>query len=227
MSPRLFSITLILLTACSLPAIVAGDDLFPQQEPKEPSVSVVCHGRLRDGVIAIGSETTGTTITFNRVTWELQLPDDASRALAARYHKASVVVTGTLRRVVGIENAVRWIVDVDKLTARDSRHAVEEGANVTLRGTLRAALSQTSDTANLSVRADDQIWRLDFAADRDAQATAESLIGQPILITGSVLPLPEDSERNAIRSPRVETHTLRVKTVAASAIAAGDKLYFQ
>ncbi len=227
MSPRLFSITLFLLTACSLPAVVAADEVIPEQEPKEPSVSVVCHGRLRHGVIAIGGETTGTTITFNRVTWELQLPDDASRELAARHHKAPVVVTGTLRRVVGVEDAVRWIVDVEKLSALDSRDAPEEDAKVTVRGTLRAALSQTGDTPNLSVRADDQIWRLDLAANRETQAAAESLIGQPVLLTGSVLPLPEDSERSTTKSPAGETHTVRVNNIVASAIAAGDARFFR
>ena len=227
MSPRLFSITLFLVTAFSLPAVVAADEVFPGQEPKEPSVSVVCHGRLRDGVIAIGCETTGTTITFNRVTWELQLPDDASRKLAARYHKAPVLVTGKLRRVAGTEDAVRWIVDVEKISALDSHEVPEEGAKVTLRGTLRAALSQTGDTSDLSVRADDQIWRLDFAANRETQATAESLIGQPVLLIGSVLPVPEDSERSTTETPTAETHTVQVKTVKASAIATGDARFFR
>lgn len=226
MNARLLSNALLLLIVCSLPAAVATDEVFPQQEPKEPAVSVVCHGRLRDGVIAIGCETTGTTITFNRVTWELQLPDDASRELAARYHKSPVVVTGTLRRVAGTEDAVRWIVEVEKISPRDSRDAPEEGAKVTLRGTLRAALSQTGDTPDLSVRADDQVWRLDFAVNREAQAKAESLIGQPVLLTGNVLPGPEDSERSTTRPPAAETHTLRVRTVEASAIATGDGRFF-
>ena len=47
----------------------------------EPSIRVECHGKLRYGVVAIGGETTGTTITFDGMTWELKLPDEAVTAL--------------------------------------------------------------------------------------------------------------------------------------------------
>jgi len=227
MSQRLLSISLLLVTTLSLPAVLTADEAILTKETKEPSVSVLCHGRLRHGVVAIGCETTGTTITFHRVTWELQLPDEASRELAARHHKAPVVVTGTLRRVMGTEDIVRWIVDVEKLSALDSRDAPEEGAKVTIRGTLRATLPQTGDTPDLSVRADDQNWRLDFAADREIQTAAESLIGQPVLLTGSVLPLPQESERKTTNSPTPETHTVRVKTFEASVSDAADSRFFR
>ena len=72
----------ISLTLC---LFAMADDTCP-----EPSVSVKCCGRLRHGVVAIGGETTGTTITFNRTVWELQLPDDAAREFAARVNVGMV-----------------------------------------------------------------------------------------------------------------------------------------
>ena len=226
MSSRLFSVSLLFVTAMSLSAVRAADEVQTKEEARKPAVSVVCHGRLRHGVIAIGGETTGTTITFHRVTWELQFSDDGSQELAARHNKASVAVTGTLRKVMGTEDAVRWIVDVEKLSPLDSRDTPDEGAKVTLRGTMRAALAVTGDIPDLSVHADDQIWRLDFGANRETLAAAESLIGQPVLLTGSVLPLPEESERKIARSPEAETHTVRVKTVEAAADKTADARFF-
>ncbi len=227
MSQRLLSISLLLATILFLPAVLTADEVPLNEEVKQTSVSVLCHGRLRHGVVAIGCETTGTTITFHRMTWELQLPDDVSRELAAQHHKAPVVVTGTLRRVMGAEDIVRWIVDVEKLSPLDFRDSPEEGAKVTIRGTLRATLSQTGDTPDLSVRADDQNWRLDFAADRETQTAAESLISQPVLLTGSVLPLPQESERKITKTSTQETPTVRVKTVEALVNAAADSRFFR
>jgi hypothetical protein len=227
MSQRLLSVCLLLVTTCLFPAELTADEVFLEDGEKEPSVSVLCHGRLRHGVVAVGGETTGTTITFNRVTWELQLPDEASREFAKRNHQEPAVVTGTLRKVVGTEKLVRWIVHVKKLTESDSRDLLEEGAKVTIRGTLRAALSQTGDIPELSVRADDQIWRLDFTANRETQTAAESFIGQSVLLTGSVLPLPEETERGTTRPPTPATHSVRVKTIEASANAAADSRFFK
>lgn len=205
---------------------MADEDPFEVATP-EHAVSVQCHGRLRHGVVAVGGETTGTTITFQRLTWELQLPDNASRELAARNHKAQVVVTGNLRRVMGTEDIVRWIVDVEKISVPDSGDSFEEGAKVKIRGTLRAALSKTGDSPDLSVTTDDQHWRLDFAVDRRTRMAAESLISQQVLLTGSVLPPPEESERRTAKSEPSESHTVRVKTIEAFTDSAADSPFYR
>ena len=215
-----------------LPAVSRADEfvtgeIYPEGETTEPAVSVECHGRLRHGVSAIGGETTGTTISFHRVTWELELHDAASQEFAARNHKEPVIVTGTLRKVEGTESRVRWIVDVVSLREFPARGRFEEAATVTIRGMLRAALSQTRDAPELSVRADDQIWKLEFAADGEPQTTAESLIGQLVLLSGSVLPLPEETQRNNSNLRTLKTQAVRVKTLKGSSSSAAEHRIFK
>jgi hypothetical protein len=227
MRKRLLSLSILSAAVCLFPVgLKADEDPFEEVTP-EHAVSVQCHGRLRHGVAAVGGETTGTTITFHRLTWELQLPDNASRELAVRNHKAQIAVTGRLRKVMGTEDIVRWIVDVEKISVPESGESFEEGAKVTLRGTVRAALSKTGDNAELSVNADNQIWRLDFAVDRRTRMAAESLISQQVLLTGSVLPRPEDSESRTARNAAPETHTVRVKTIEALTDAAADSPFYE
>ena len=82
------------------------------------SIEVVVRGTLRTGIMAVGGETTGTTITARGVTWELDLrgrPELAARAesLAGR----RVVVTGSLEVRPGVERRQRSIVTVKTLEA--------------------------------------------------------------------------------------------------------------
>ncbi len=80
------------------------------------SVKVKVHGTLTHGVIAIGGETTGTTIRFGRTTWELDLRKERAFASdAERLNGQRVVVTGTLANQQGIETGKRQILTVDSL----------------------------------------------------------------------------------------------------------------
>ncbi len=191
------------------------------------SVLVQCHGRLRHGVVAIGGETTGTTITFHRITWELQLPDDASREFAQQHHKQSVAVTGTLRKIVGTADRVRWIIDATRISELDSREVPQEVAKLNIRGTLRAALSQTGNTPELSISTDAQIWNLDFAADRQVQTAAESLIGQHVHVAGILRPPPERTERTTEESREPVRHSVRVESIKAAPCAAAAPRLFE
>lgn len=206
--------------------LVSGE-IQAEDEMPNPAVSVECHGRLRHGVAAIGCETTGTTISFHRMTWELQLPDAASREFAARHHKEPVIVTGTLQKVESTESRVRWIVDVVSLKEFPARARFEEAATVTIRGMLRAALSQTSDSPELSVHADDQIWKLEFAADATDRTAAEALIGEMVLLSGSVLPFPEEAPTSNTKLHAVKTQAVRVKTLKGSGNSAADDRFFK
>lgn len=158
-----------------------------------PSVSVECCGRLRHGVVAIGGETTGTTITFNRMVWELQLHDDAARQFAKEHHKEPIVVTGTLRKIGGTEVKVRWIIDVKKLSERDATKD-EEGARLTMQGTLRAADPRRDDSPWMTIDTDGEIWPIDVASDARLQVEAESLVGQPVLLSGNLERVTEEEE---------------------------------
>ena len=158
-----------------------------------PSVSVECCGRLRHGVVAIGGETTGTTITFNRMVWELQLHDDAARQFAKEHHKEPIVVTGTLRKIGGTEVKVRWIIDVKKLSEHDATKD-EEGARLTMHGTLRAADPRSDDSPSMTIDTDGEIWPIDVASDAKLQVEAESLVGQPVLLSGNLERVTEEEE---------------------------------
>jgi hypothetical protein len=90
----------------------AGDD----------SIEVVVRGTLRTGMMAIGGETTGTTVNAKGATWELDFsgkPELAARAESLTGRR--VVVTGSLEVRAGVERRQRWIVSVKTLEAAGPR----------------------------------------------------------------------------------------------------------
>jgi hypothetical protein len=107
------------------------------QEPKagDKLIRVECVGQLRDGLVAIGGETTGTTLRFRGITWELQFKDANGKAFAEAHDKQLVRVTGALRRVAGVERPARWIVDVEQFAEIDPAQK-KEAASITQTGTL-------------------------------------------------------------------------------------------
>ena len=92
--------------------LVVADD----KPAAEESVRVSVVGTLRTGVVAIGSETTGTTITARKITWELEFAKNSDlQKLAETLDGKRVAVEGTLERRAGVEVKDRWIVIVSKL----------------------------------------------------------------------------------------------------------------
>lgn len=174
--------------ALTLSMVATTDEI-----PPDPSVTVACYGRLRHGVVAIGGETTGTTITFNRIVWELQLHDEAAREFAKEHHKEPVVVTGTLRKIGGTEVKDRWIIDVKKLSERDATKD-EEGTRLTMQGTLRAADPRRDDFPSMTIDTDGEIWPIDVSSNSRLQVKAESLVGHPVLLTGSLERVDEEEQ---------------------------------
>lgn len=88
----------------------AGDDY----------IRVEVRGRLQHGVVAIGGETTGTTITARGITWELDLKGKADLAkIAEKLDGRAVVVAGALDVKKGVEIRQRWIVTVTGLKAAE------------------------------------------------------------------------------------------------------------
>jgi hypothetical protein len=82
----------------------------------DDSIEVVVRGTLRTGIMAIGGETTGTTVSARGATWELDLrgnPEWAARAESLNGRR--VVVTGSLEARPGVERRQRWIVTVKTL----------------------------------------------------------------------------------------------------------------
>ncbi|MEW6306588.1 MAG: hypothetical protein AB1705_24240 [Verrucomicrobiota bacterium] len=113
MKIRQFFFASILACAVAAPAAdrKAGDQGYIKVEIK---------GRLQMGLVAIGGETTGTTIRVNNVTWELDLGTGKDlRDTARKLDDQMVLVTGTYRRAKGVEIADRHIVKVATLKAAD------------------------------------------------------------------------------------------------------------
>lgn len=80
-------------------------------------VDVTVRGTLRTGVIAIGAETTGVTITAGTVTWELEL-DGSLREVASKLSGSKAIVSGQLRHQGGVEVRNRSIVRVRAIESR-------------------------------------------------------------------------------------------------------------
>lgn len=86
-----------------------------EPEKSEDHIEVTVTGTLRSGIIAIGGETTGVTITADGITWELALKQPELKKLAGSADGKKVVVQGQLKRKRGVEIPERYIVTVSSL----------------------------------------------------------------------------------------------------------------
>jgi hypothetical protein len=80
------------------------------------SIDVIVHGTLKSGVVAIGAETTGVTISANGVVWELELHGKQLET-AGNLDGRKVVVAGRLMPREGVELRSRFVVKVRSLKA--------------------------------------------------------------------------------------------------------------
>jgi trans-2-enoyl-CoA reductase len=79
-------------------------------------IDVTVRGIVKSGVMAIGAETTGVTITANGVTWDLELQGKQANT-AAELDGRMAVVAGQLARKRGVERAERYVVKVKSIKA--------------------------------------------------------------------------------------------------------------
>ena len=108
----LIALSLVLLM--SVPG--SGQDKAPPKAGEFIRVEV--QGKLQTGIMAIGGETTGTIITANGVTWELDLGGNADlQKKAEELNGKQALVRGELSRRQGVEVKERWIVKVGSLEA--------------------------------------------------------------------------------------------------------------
>ncbi|MCO6044335.1 hypothetical protein NG895_10495 [Aeoliella sp. ICT_H6.2] len=97
-----------------------GDAKESTDEDEQPaeSITVKIVGTLETGLMAIGGETTGTTITANGITMELDLTKQKEPAKTATSLQGKrAIAVGSLRSVQGVERANRWVVTVTELRA--------------------------------------------------------------------------------------------------------------
>ncbi len=97
------------LISSALPSLSAGIE-------SADSITVEVVGTLRTGVMAVGGETTGTTVTANNITWELDLnANPGAKKLAPQLDGQKVKVKGTYSRRRGVEVPFREIITVTAL----------------------------------------------------------------------------------------------------------------
>lgn len=184
----------------------AVPDEAPAKPKPKPQMSVEFCGRLRHGVMAIGGESTGTNISFDRIIWELQLLNDADRKFAQQHHKKKVVVTGRLRKVKGIETKDRWIIDVTKLSEQNVAKD-KEGVRVNILGTLQTSDSRNGKPTSMAINSAGIVWPVDVASDRKLKIAAETMIGQRILLSGSLKPETRQSSETV---PTIQVTNLKL-----------------
>ena len=169
--------------------LFCGAVLFAAQPqagaPNSSATRVECCGKLRCGMAAIGGETTGTTVTFDGVIWELRLPDDKSKKFAHDHHKQPVKGSGTLKRVAGTERKERWVVDVAELTEADAK-SPDTGATIEIDGTLEQNNSDP-EGAGFSVRSNDNIsLPIVVSHNPTLSSKAKSLTSKKVRLVGRV-----------------------------------------
>lgn len=102
---------LLVLTAAALAAMPATGT-----KPADGALTIT--GKLATGIMAIGGESTGVTITTaQRQTYELDIKDAALKRTAEGLDGKDVTVTGTLTIKAGVEIAQRRIITVTTLEA--------------------------------------------------------------------------------------------------------------
>jgi hypothetical protein len=164
----------------------------------DSAVSVEFCGRLRHGVMAVGGETTGTTIAAGPVICELELSEDAEKSFAENHNKQQVVVIGKLRTTAATEVRVRRIIDVRKIAKADPAKN-KDGVRVSVEGMLQAADESRSDSKEMTIEAGGQIWTCNFAESPQLEGMAQSLVGNPVQITGTPEMLPKQSSETPVQ----------------------------
>ena len=120
-----FEVHVVMKTILTLGLLLLGSMAFAADKKPdiEEAITVKVIGTLRTGIVAIGGETTGTTITAKNITWELDFGKNAQfRKLAENMNGKKVIIQGSLEKRKGVEIKERWIVHVTKLKAADSNN---------------------------------------------------------------------------------------------------------
>lgn len=105
-----------MLSFGATPMTFAADKEPPAKQDSGGSIEVDMVGVVRSGVMAIGGESTGTTISALGFTWELDLQGNKEYAdLARKWNGKELVVKGTLTVRQGVERGRRVIVVVKKM----------------------------------------------------------------------------------------------------------------
>jgi len=103
---------------------LAGTAVYAADDAIEDVIKVEVTGTLQTGLMAIGGETTGTVITSNDVTWELDLRKSPKlQAMVSQLNGKKVTVVGRYQRRRGLEIPQREIVTVTALNLTHTKQS--------------------------------------------------------------------------------------------------------
>jgi len=112
------SIPVLLCLAAVVTHGLWAADSFGKLTEDDDIVVVKVVGTLKTGQVAIGGETTGTTIKSKGITWQLEFADNAElKQTAEKLSGKRVTVEGSLERRSGVEVKELWVITVTKLQA--------------------------------------------------------------------------------------------------------------
>ena len=119
MKTKMFLTVVVVVAGVSVTLSHAGAGAAAIEEKTEKKghyIKVEVKGLLQDEVAAIGGETTGTEITANGITWELDFGKKADfKRKAKALNGKTALVKGSLKLKKGVERPRRWIVTVTSL----------------------------------------------------------------------------------------------------------------
>lgn len=102
--------------------VVNPDQKQPSDAQSKDSIQIEVVGLVKSGVVAIGGESTGITITSDGATFEL----DLKRFRIANPDGKRARVSGQLALKKGVEVKRRWIIDVANIHIFDADQPVEQ-----------------------------------------------------------------------------------------------------
>lgn len=111
-------------------AIPAGPGEAPASPAIADSIEVTVVGTVETGIMAIGGETTGSTITSSGLTWELDFQAADQVEIAKQLGTRKARVQGMLIRIPGVEVAQRTIIEVRSITPANQPSPDRETAPV-------------------------------------------------------------------------------------------------
>lgn len=197
----------IIMVRTLLVLVLTAGSLWAADPPPAAvdGILVTCHGKLRSGVMAVGGETTGTTVTFsNGVVWELKLPDMATKRFAEQHHKDDVTVTGRLKKVSGVAIPLHWIVDVEQIVLANKNGPMNT-ATFTLKGKLRSAAKGAPGVIEIGK----DPWPVEWKNDPQLHQQATQHAGQAVEVHGQIernpdfsAPIPAIFRIEKLQAPR-------------------------
>lgn len=172
-------------------AVVWGAVVGADPPAEKSPVRIECHGKLRSGVSAIGGETTGTTVDFDGIHFDLTFANQADQTFASNNHKKPVTVLGTVRQVKGPERGIRWVIDVEKISPREAMQ--KHGAKVTIIGNVM----KNEKDGNFVLQTGEVAWPLQRPEDKSLLEKADSLLDKTVTLVGK--PVKPADERMTLR----------------------------